>query len=78
MFVIYEKTGWGSGVYSEITFGLRIRRTGITILATIILPGVIVSFLALMYIFMPKGSGQRIPYMNGLLLNEIMFLVMMT
>ena len=45
---------------------------------TVIVPGVIISLLSLLYILLPKGANERLPYLNAILLTEIMFLVMMT
>ena len=45
---------------------------------TVIVPGVAVSLLSLLYIFIPKGEGERLPYLSTIILTEIMFLVMLT
>ena len=54
------------------------KRTGATITVTVIAPGVAVSLLGLLYIFLPKGGGERIPFLATIILTEIMFLVMLT
>ena len=69
---------WPSGSYSEVTFSLRIKRLGSTITVTVIAPGLAISFMSLLFYFLPKGDGKRIPYLATIILTEIMFLVMLT
>ncbi len=76
--VDYVILSWASGDYPEVTFSLVMERTGATITVTVIAPGVAVSLLGLLYIFMPKGGGERVPYLATIILTEIMFLVMLT
>ena len=64
--------------FSEIVYTVTIKRTGNTILITIMIPGVCVCFLGLLYFSMPRGHGQRIPYLSTVILTQIMFLVMLT
>ena len=68
----------GAGHFSEIEYRVTIKRTGNTILCTIIIPGVVVCLLGLLYKLMPRGSGERVPYLSTVILTEIMFLVMLT
>ena len=45
----YAKKVWPSGTYSEVTFFMKIKRKGSTILITIMIPGIAISLLSLMY-----------------------------
>ena len=69
---------WPSGSYSEATFKMTIKRQGSTITVTVIAPGLAITFMSLLYIFLPMGGGERVPYIATIILTEIMFLVMLT
>ena len=68
----------GYGDFSEAVFSFRMSRFGGTIAVTVIIPGVVVCLLGLLYYFMPRGNGERVPYLSTVILTEIMFLVMLT
>ena len=74
----YEIDYGGAGYFSEMEYKITITRTGNTILVTVIIPGVVVCLLGLLYFLMPRGNGERVPYLSTVILTEIMFLVMLT
>ena len=74
---IQEDT-YSSGTFQTVNYEIEIERTGTTVTVTIIIPGVIVTALALLYIALPINDNQRLPYLNMVLLSVIMFLVMMS
>ena len=43
-----------------------------------IIPGIAIAILSLLYLFLPKGQGERIPFLSTIVLTEVMFLVMLT
>jgi hypothetical protein len=47
-------------------------------LIAVLIPGALITFLGLLYILLPKGTGERTGYLATVLLTEIMFLVMIT
>ena len=57
---------------------MRIIRDGSTITVTVIVPGLAVAFLSLLYVFLPKGMGERHMYLSTIILTIVMFLVMLT
>lgn len=57
---------------------MRIKRQGSTLTVTVIIPGLAIAFLSLLYVFLPKGGGERINYLSTIVLTVVMFLVMLT
>ena len=47
-------------------------------LIAVVIPGALITFLGILYILIPRGSGERTAYLSTVLLTEIMFLVMIT
>ena len=47
-------------------------------LIAILIPGAIITFLGLQYIYLPKGTGGRMNFLSTILLTEVMFLVMIS
>ena len=43
---------------------------------SIILPGAMIAFIGLMFIFLKRGTGERIAFLSTVMLTEVMFLVM--
>ena len=69
---------WTSGNFMELTYVVMMQRKGSTITVTVVAPGVVISLLGLFYIFLPRGSGERVPYLSTVILTDVMFLVMLT
>ncbi len=67
-----------SGNYYRYTFVVELLREGGVILIAVVIPGALITFLGLLYILIPKGTGERTAYLATILLTEIMFLVMIT
>ena len=61
-----------------INIQINTKRFPSTLEKGVIVPGVLISFLALLYIFIDKGSGQRLGFLTTILLTQVMFLTMMT
>lgn len=57
---------------------MLIKRQGSTLTVTVIVPGLAISFMSLLYIFLPKGQGERVGYLSTIILTVVMFLVMLT
>jgi Neurotransmitter-gated ion-channel transmembrane region len=66
------------GTFRYKRFIVKIKREGGTMLVGMIVPGVLVAFLGSLYYLLPRGSGERISFLNTIILTEIMFLVMVT
>ena len=62
------------GVY----LSMKVKREPSTLEAGVIAPGITISFLSLLYIFIQRDNTQRQGYLTTVLLTEVMFLVMMT
>ena len=45
---------------------------------TVIAPGLAIAYMSLLYLFLPKGGGERVPYLSTIILTVVMFLVMLT
>ena len=67
-----------SGNFYRHTFIVEIKHIGQMILLSVIVPGILITFLGMMYILIEKGSGDRISFITTILLTQVMFLVMIT
>jgi len=69
---------YSSGNFSRIKYTITLKRVGTTIMDTVLIPGVGLSFLSFFYIFLPTDSGDRLSYVTTMLLTMVMFLVILT
>ena len=67
-----------SGNFYRYTFIVEIKHIGQMILLSVIVPGILITFLGMMYILIEKGSGDRISFITTILLTQVMFLVIIT
>ena len=76
--VTFQELDYPTGKYTEVSFNVGIKRIGSTITGTIIIPGIAIALMSLLYLLLPKGGGERIPFLSTTILTEVMFLVMLT
>ena len=78
----YEVSNFTQGQDDMRVYGVQmevwIKREPATIQTGVISPGILISFLSLLYVFLPRDDNRRIGYLTTILLTMVMFLVMMT
>ena len=80
-----DKTTWEGSTESfnnQSASGLevviRVQREPSTLETGVIVPGVAISFLALLYILIKRDDNSRVGYLTTIMLTQVMFLTMIT
>ena len=56
-FVKNDTLVWPSGSYTEVTFSILIQRQGSSVTVTVIAPGMAITVMGILYLFLPRGVG---------------------
>ena len=75
---VMEVRDFGDQQMQTAIFKGSIKRVGNTINNAVTIPSIIVAFLGLGYVLLRETTHDRLPFINAILLTEIMFLVMMS
>ena len=72
-----QEVEYSLGTWQFLNFEINIARRGKTLVTGLILPEMMVSAQAVLYILLPAGKNERVPFVSQVLLQSIIFLTIL-